>query len=78
MTTRTATLRRTRATPRSRRIKITGSYYEYQIRGRGWPLPPPVPMVRLKGYWIELAGFKVGEYVRVKIRREVIVIEPWK
>lgn len=76
MAAHTIAIRRTRAKPRSRRIKITRSYYEYQVRGRGCPLPPPVPLIRLKGYWIELAGFKVGDYVRVEIGRQKITVVP--
>ena len=36
----------------------------------------PVPFLRMRGDWLERAGFGVGEKVRVQVKRGRLVIEP--
>ncbi len=36
----------------------------------------PVPFLRMRGDWLERAGFGVGEQVRVQVARGRLVIEP--
>jgi hypothetical protein len=64
---------RTPHTPRL--LNISGSCYEYQLDGR-WPRPPQVPFLRLRGYWLQQAGFSVGQRVRVHIADQCITIVP--
>lgn len=49
-----------------RTLTIAGSCYEYQLDGR-WPRPPEVPCLRLRGYWLQEAGFSIGQRVQVQI-----------
>lgn len=58
-----------------RTLTITGSCYEYQLHGR-WPRPPEVPYLRLRGYWLQQAGFSVGQRVQVHIADQCITIVP--
>ena len=58
-----------------RLLSITGSCYEYQLHGR-WPRPPEVPYLRLRGYWLQQAGFSVGQRVEVHISEQHITIVP--
>jgi hypothetical protein len=63
------------ASLRPRLLSITGSCYDYQLHGR-WPRPPEVPYLRLRGYWLQKAGFSVGQRVRVHIADQRITIVP--
>jgi len=58
-----------------RLLSITGSCYEYQLDGR-WPRPPEVPYLRLRGYWLQKAGFSVGQRVELHIADQRITIVP--
>jgi hypothetical protein len=58
-----------------RTLTITGSCYEYQLDGR-WPRPPEVPYLRLRGYWLQEAGFSVRQRVQVHIADQCITIVP--
>lgn len=58
-----------------RTLTITGSCYEYQLDGR-WPRPPDVPYLRLRGYWLQKAGFSVRQRVQVHIADQSITIIP--
>jgi len=63
------------ASLRPRLLSITGSCYDYQLHGR-WPRPPEVPYLRLRGYWLQKAGFAVGQRVQVHIADQCITIVP--
>lgn len=61
--------------PRPRLLSVSGSCYDYQFDGR-WPRPPEVPFLRLRGYWLQQAGFSVGQRVQVHIADQRITIVP--
>jgi hypothetical protein len=63
------------ASLRPRLLSITGSCYDYQLHGR-WPRPPEVPYLRLRGYWLQKAGFYVGQRVQIHIADQRITIVP--
>lgn len=58
-----------------RTLTISSSCYDYQCDGR-WPRPPAVPYLRLRGYWLERAGFSAGQRVEVRITNGCITISP--
>lgn len=58
-----------------RTLTVTGSCYEYQLDGR-WRRPPEVPYLRLRGYWLQEAGFSVRQRVQVHIADQCITIVP--
>jgi hypothetical protein len=58
-----------------RTLTITGSCYEYQLDGR-WPRSSEVPYLRLRGYWLQAAGFSVRQRVQVHIADQCITIVP--
>lgn len=66
---------RVSASHKPRLLSITGSCYEYQLDGR-WPRPPEVPYLRLRGYWLQHAGFSAGQCVRVHVADGCITIVP--
>ena len=51
----------------SRRLKITGA-------GVGWPRPD-APYLRLRGRWLEHAGFVIGRQVKVEVSEGRLTIE---
>ena len=57
-----------------RQLTIGYSFYIYK-RGHRRP-PPPVPYLRLRGYWLSQAGFAVGQRVRVDVIDGCITITP--
>jgi toxic protein SymE len=60
---------------RPRLLSVSSSHYDYQLDGR-WPRPPEVPLLRLRGYWLQQAGFSVGQRVQVHITDQCITIVP--
>lgn len=58
----------------SRLIKIGYSFYTYRRDHR--PPPPAVPYLRLRGYWLQQAGFAVGQKVSVQVADRCITIVP--
>jgi hypothetical protein len=59
---------------RPRLLSITGSCYDYQLSCS--PRPPEVPLLRLRGYWLQQAGFSVGQRVQVYVSDQCITIVP--
>jgi hypothetical protein len=53
--------------PVSRRLKVTAS-------GAGWPRVD-VPYMRLRGRWLERAGFVVGRHVKIEVGEARLTIE---
>ena len=51
----------------SRRLKIIGT-------GIGWPTPD-VPYLRLRGRWLEYAGFVMGRHVKIELSERRLTIE---
>jgi hypothetical protein len=62
------------STKPQRLYKIRPDCYEYQLK----QVEPyqVVPVLRLRGFWIEQAGFSVNQHVRVSIRKNRITITP--
>lgn len=60
---------------RLRLLSVSSSYYDYQLDGR-WPRPPEVPLLRLRGYWLQQAGFAAGQRVQVHVADQCITIVP--
>jgi len=58
-----------------RRLLTVGYSFYIHKRSHRRP-PPPVPYLRLRGYWLEQAGFAVGQRVRVDVVGGRITITP--
>ncbi len=46
-----------------RQLTVRGKHYEYQHKM--YPIPPEVPFIELRGYWLQQAGFEIGHRVKV-------------
>lgn len=67
---------RIRAFAARRLLTIGYSFYSYK-RSHRRPLQP-VPYLRLRGHWLEDAGFAVGQRVHVDVIDGHIIISPDK
>jgi hypothetical protein len=58
-----------------RRLKV--SYTQPDTRCTHPPFPPllPMPFLRLRGRWLDAAGFTIGSDVRVEVSAGRLVIE---
>ncbi len=59
-----------------RRIKVNQTHYDYKLRGDTHPyrVNRAVPWVRLKGYWLEQAGFNIDTPIQVRVMRGCLVL----
>ena len=57
--------------------RLTISYIRPERRARRLPrpLPPPMPFLRLRGRWLDAAGFAIGKWVRVAVAPGLISLE---
>ena len=62
----------TGATMKKRNLKVRNSYYEYQLNK--FPRPPSVPVIELKGYWLNQIGFEIGKQLQVLPGTDHLVI----
>ncbi|WP_437884027.1 SymE family type I addiction module toxin [Pseudomonas sp. LRF_L74] len=37
---------------------------------------PPVPFLRLQGYWLQQAGFAIGQRVCIQVPEQFLIITP--
>jgi hypothetical protein len=58
-----------------RRLKV--SYTQPDMRGSHGPYraPLPMPFLRLRGRWLDAAGFAIGSQVRVEVSAGRLVLE---
>ena len=63
---------------KKRYLKVCDTYYEHHMKK--WPRPPSVPVVQLRGYWLNQVGFEVGKQLEVLpgIDHLVITLAPDK
>lgn len=64
--------------PYHRHLKVYPGIYYYPFTTLPQPHRPPVPWIRLKGYWLNEAGFDVDTPLRVEVSegRIVLTIDP--
>ena len=61
--------------PKPRLLTIGYQYYESQrTDSERRSRPRQVPFIRLSGYWLEAAGFTVGQKARVKVTKRGVTI----
>ena len=74
---------KTRTPKRERALTITGITYEY-AEPKDWPMgytrdecrrrPRLVPFIRLRGLWLEQAGFHCNDQINVEVSEGRLVI----
>ena len=57
-----------------RRLKIAADYYPANNRQNGYARSKPVPWIRLKGLWLQQAGFEINEKIRIRVMKGCLVI----
>jgi hypothetical protein len=53
-------------------LKVRDTYYEHHLKQ--CPRPPSVPIIQLKGYWLNQIGFEVGKQLQVLPGTDHLVI----
>ena len=58
-----------------RRLTVSRTHPETRPTRFPRPLPQPTPFLRLRGRWLDQAGFAIGSTVRVAIAQGLMVLE---
>jgi hypothetical protein len=53
-------------------LKVRDTYYDYQLKMRY--RPPSVPIIYLKGYWLNEIGFEIGRHLQVLPGKNLLVL----
>lgn len=63
--------------PSTKRRRLTVSATAAEQRATRWPrrLLAPMPFLRLRGRWLDQAGFAIGAAVRVAVAPGLLVLE---
>ncbi|MES2825375.1 MAG: SymE family type I addiction module toxin [Pseudomonadota bacterium] len=63
----------------TRKLKVRKGSYDYQVNNldkiHSYKVPPPVPWIHVKGYWLNKVGFTIGTAVRMNVHRGCLVIK---
>lgn len=59
----------------SRRLTISSSHPESRARRPRYVPTAPMPLLRLRGRWLDAAGFAIGAPVRVVVSAGRLVVE---
>lgn len=60
---------------KNRILKVRSGYYDHTIKGKGcYYVPPPVPFVLLKGYWLEDISLDIGKTVNVEMKENQLIL----
>ena len=64
--------------PYYRQLKVRKGYWDHHFarinRLHPYRVPPPVPWIQVKGYWLNQAGFTIGTSVQAKVSKGKIVL----
>ncbi|MES2825717.1 MAG: SymE family type I addiction module toxin [Pseudomonadota bacterium] len=62
----------------TRKLKVRKGSYDYQINNTNdfffYKVPPPVPWIHVKGYWLNKVGFTIGTLVCMEVSDGCLVI----
>ena len=62
-------------TMKNRTLKVCSGYYDHTIKGEhAYYVPPPVPFVLIKGYWLEKVNFDIGKIVNVELKENQLIL----
>lgn len=59
----------------ARRLTVSSSHPEIRARHPRQPSSTPMPFLRLRGRWLDAAGFPIGANVRVEVSAGRLVVE---
>lgn len=63
---------------KNRTLKVRSGHYDHYQGKHAYYIPPPVPFVLIKGYWLEDINFDIGKTVNVevKVNQLILTVEP--
>ena len=60
---------------KNRTLKVRSGYYPHPIQGKNaYYVPPPVPFVLIKGYWLETINFDIGKTLNVELKESQLIL----
>jgi len=60
---------------KNRTLKVRSGHYDHTIKGTNcYYVPPPVPFVLIKGYWLEKINFNIGKTVNVELKENQLIL----
>ena len=60
---------------KNRTLKVRSGYYDHTIKGTSCHyVPPPVPFMLIKGYWLEKVNFDIGKIVNVELKENQLIL----
>lgn len=60
---------------KNRTLKVRSGYYDYQLHNnKPYSVPPPVPFLLLKGYWLKQVNFDIGKTVSVELKENQLIL----
>lgn len=60
---------------KNRTLKVRSGYYPHAIQGKdNHYVPPPVPFVLIKGYWLETINFDIGKTLKVELKENQLIL----
>ena len=58
-----------------RTLKVRSGHYDYMLKNKpNYYVPPPVPFILIKGYWLKKVNFAIGKTVRVEVRENQLIL----
>jgi len=57
-----------------RRIKVNQAHYLYRLKDDQAGAGRPVPWIRLKGHWLQQAGFEINTPVKIRVMEGCLVL----
>ncbi len=58
-----------------RRLRVSRTHPESRSQRFPHSLPQPIPLLRVRGRWLDEAGFTIGAEVRIVVARGLLALE---
>ena len=60
---------------KNRLLKVRAGSYDHPLKGvHAYYIPPPVPYILIKGYWLEKINFRIGTAVDVEVTENQLIL----
>ena len=66
---------------KNRTLKVRSGHYPYRVKKESlhqripeFSVPPPVPFVLIKGYWLEKINFTIGTILNVEVEENKLTL----
>lgn len=60
---------------KTRTLKVRSGHYDHSLKSKPtYYVPPPVPFILLKGYWLEKINFDIGKSITVEVKENQLIL----